>query len=97
MQTLHSESLRVRYRQRRSYGAVAPLRVLLWRLHGAANDLSCVEVETSHGYALCLEPGGEPVLLELQRSLELLIAKARRLEASLLARMADPFSVISKT
>jgi hypothetical protein len=35
---------------------------------------------------MCLELGDEPVLLELQHSLELLIAKASRLEASLLAR-----------
>jgi hypothetical protein len=66
--------------------AVTPHRVLLWRLHGATNDLACAAVETSYGYALCLELGEEPVLLELQHSLELLIAKASRLEASLLAR-----------
>jgi hypothetical protein len=66
--------------------SVRPHRVLLWRLHGATNDLACVAVETSFGYALCLELEGEPVLLELQRSLELLIAKATRLEVSLLAR-----------
>lgn len=66
--------------------SVTPNRVLLWRLHGATNDLSCAAVETTFGYALCLELGDEPVLLELQESLELLIAKATRLEASLLAR-----------
>jgi len=66
--------------------SVTPNRVLLWRLHGATNDLACAAVETSYGYALCLELGDEPVLLELQQSLELLIAKASHLEASLLAR-----------
>jgi hypothetical protein len=87
MQTLHSEitsspatpAAPVR-------NPVTPHRVLLWRLHGATNDLACAAVETSYGYALCLELDGEPVLLELQRSLEALTAKASRLEASLLAR-----------
>jgi hypothetical protein len=64
--------------------AVTPHRVLLWRLHGATNDLACVAVETSYGYALSLELGGEPILLELQRSLETLAAKAGRLERWLL-------------
>jgi hypothetical protein len=44
---------------------VKPHRVLLWRLHGATHELTCVAVETSYGYALCLELGGEPILLEL--------------------------------
>ena len=65
---------------------VTPHRVLLWRLHGATNDLACAAVETSYGYAFCLELDGEPILLELQRSLEALTLKASRLEASLLAR-----------
>ena len=43
-------------------------------------------VVTSYGYALCLELGGEPILLELQRSLELLTTKASRLETRLLAQ-----------
>jgi hypothetical protein len=87
MQTLHSEitstpvpsaaDLRI---------PVKPHRVLLWRLHGATNDLACAAVETSYGYAFCLELDGELILLELQRSLEALTAKASRLEASLLAR-----------
>lgn len=65
---------------------VTPHRVLLWRLHGATKDLACAAVETSYGYAFCLELDGEPILLELQRSLEALTSKASRLEASLLAR-----------
>lgn len=65
---------------------VTPHRVLLWRLHGATNDLACAAVETSYGYAFCLELDREPILLELQRSLEALTFKASRLEASLLAR-----------
>jgi hypothetical protein len=65
---------------------VKPHRVLLWRLHGATNDLACAAVETSYGHALCLELGGEPILLELQRGLETLTAKADRLEATLLPR-----------
>jgi hypothetical protein len=65
---------------------VTPHRVLLWRLHGATNDLACAAVETSYGYALCLELGGEPILLELQRSLETLATKASRLETRLLTR-----------
>jgi hypothetical protein len=35
--------------------AVAPHRVLLRCLHGATNDLTCAAVETSYGYAFCLE------------------------------------------
>jgi hypothetical protein len=65
---------------------VTPNRVPLWRLHGATDDLECAAVVTSYGYALCLELGGEPILLELQRSLELLTTKASRLEAGLLAQ-----------
>ena len=65
---------------------VTPHRVLLWRLHGATNELACAAVETSYGYAFCLELGGEPILLELQRSLEALTTKASRLEESLMAR-----------
>lgn len=64
--------------------SVTPTRVPLWRLHGATDELVCAAVVTSFGYALCLELGGEPILLELQRSLELLTTKASRLEAGLL-------------
>ena len=58
----------------------------LWRLHGATDDLVCAAIVTSYGYALSLELGGEPILLELQRSLELLTSKASRLETGLLTQ-----------
>jgi len=61
-------------------------RVPLWRLHGATDDLVCAAIVTSYGYALSLELGGEPILLELQRSLELLTSKASRLETGLLTQ-----------
>ena len=61
-------------------------RVTLWRLHRAADDLECVAVVTSCGYALSLELAGEPILLELQRSIEQLVCKANRLEAWLLTQ-----------
>ena len=87
MQTLHSDVDSIPAPSATAVRISAtPNRVLLWRLHGATNDLTCAAVETSYGYALCLELGDEPVLLELQHSLELLIAKASRLEASVLAR-----------
>jgi hypothetical protein len=65
---------------------VTPNRVPLWRLHGATNDLVCAAIVTSYGYALSLELGGEPLLLELQRSLELLTSKASRLETGSLTQ-----------
>lgn len=61
-------------------------RVTLWRLHSASDDLVCVAVVTSYGYALSLELAGEPILLELQRCLEQLVCKANRLEAWLLTQ-----------
>ena len=60
--------------------------MVLWRLHGSEDDLVCAAVVMSYGYALCLELAGEPILLELQRSLELLASKANRLEAWLLTQ-----------
>ncbi len=87
MQTLHSEITSIPAPPLTAVRIpVMPHRVLLWRLHGATNVLACAAVETSYGYAFCLELGGEPILLELQESLEALTAKASRLEASLLAR-----------
>jgi hypothetical protein len=87
MQTLHADVASIPAPPAAAVRISAtPNRVLLWRLHGATNDLACAAVETSYGYALSLELGDEPILLELQQSLELLIAKASRLEASLLVR-----------
>lgn len=59
-------------------------RIVLWRLHGALDTLECSAIATSYGYALSLELAGEPILLELQRSVEDLTAKASRLESWLL-------------
>jgi hypothetical protein len=87
MQTLHSEITSTPAPPAAAVrNAVMPHRVLLWRLHGATNDLACAAVEMSYGYALSVELGGEPILLELQRNLETLTAKASQLETSLLAR-----------
>jgi len=86
MQTLQSEFTSIPVRAATAVPSmVTPNRVPLWRLHGAIDDLVCAAVVTSYGYALCLEVGGEPILLELQRSLELLTTKASRLETWLLA------------
>ena len=94
MQTLHSEITSTPAPPAADVrNAVMPHRVLLWRLHGATNDLACAAVETSYGYALCVELGGEPILLELQRNLETLTAKASQLETSLLARGWETASV----
>ena len=59
---------------------------MLWLLHRSTYDLGCVAVVTSYGYALSLELAGEPILLELQGSLEQLVCKANRLEAWLLTQ-----------
>ena len=87
MQTLHSEITSIPTPPLAAVrNPVMPHRVILWRLHGATNNLACIAIETSYGYAFCLELGGEPILLELQESLEALSAKASRLETSLVAR-----------
>ena len=87
MQTLQSEFTSIPFPPAADVrNMVTPNRVPLWRLHGASDDLVCAAVVTSYGYALCLELGGEPILLELQRSLELLTSKASRLETRLLAQ-----------
>lgn len=70
---------------RRERQAAAGVRVVLWRMRGAVESLVCVSVATSFGYALGLELGAELILLELQPSLELLVAKSARLERWLLA------------
>src|SRR5687767_13467741 len=56
MQTLHSEITSAPATPAAAVrNPVTPHRVLLWRLHGATNDLACAAVETSYGYAFCLE------------------------------------------
>lgn len=62
----------------------------LWRLHGAADDLRGLAIETSFGYALALELAGELVLLHLQPSLEVLVAFSDRLETALRAQGWQP-------
>jgi hypothetical protein len=57
---------------------------VLWRLHGARHELVCTTIITSFGYALHLALAGEPILLELQRTVEDLTNKATRLESWLL-------------
>lgn len=64
----------------------AGTRVVLWRLRGAIEELVCLAVTTSFGYALGLELGSELVLLELQPTLELLVERSVRLERWLLTR-----------
>ncbi len=75
-----------RVMQRQQPDAATGVRVVLWRLKGAVEQLVCVSVTTSFGYALGLELGAELILLELQPNLELLVAKSSRLERWLLAR-----------
>ena len=60
--------------------------VTLWRLRGATDDLICLAVETSFGYALALKLDTELVLLLLQPTLECLVAYADRLESALVAQ-----------
>jgi len=60
--------------------------VTLWRLRGATDDLDCLAVETSFGYALALELDTELVLLHLQPTLECLVAYADRIESALVAQ-----------
>jgi hypothetical protein len=66
----------------------APQRdhLVLWRLLGSADDLTCVVRTTTFGYTLGLELAGEPILLELQKSVDVLVDKASRLEAWLLTQ-----------
>ena len=87
MQTSHSEFTSIPVPlSAEPRNSVTPNRVPLWRLHGATDDIVCAAVVTSYGYALSVELGGEPILLELQRNLELLTSKASRLEAWLLTQ-----------
>lgn len=55
--------------------------LILWRMYGATDELACVVRSTTFGYTLGLELAGQPILLELQSSVEVLVDKAARLEA----------------
>jgi hypothetical protein len=59
-------------------------QIVLWRLRGAEHELVCSTIITSFGFALHLALAGEPILLELQRTVDRVTAKAARLEAWLL-------------
>jgi hypothetical protein len=56
------------------YRLRVPQAITLSRLRGATDDLDCLAVETSFGYALDLELDTELVLLHLQPTLECLVA-----------------------
>jgi hypothetical protein len=58
--------------------------IVLWRLRGAEHELVCSTIITSFGFALHLALAGEPILLELQRTIDRVTDKAARLEAWLL-------------
>ncbi len=62
-----------------------PHPIVLWWMRGATDDLRGLAIETSYGYALGLELDRELVWLQLQPSLEVLIAGADRIETALLA------------
>lgn len=61
-------------------------RVVLWRLRRPPADMVCTTVFTSYGYALALELSGELIRFEIESDLELLVQKADRLEAWLIAQ-----------
>lgn len=63
-----------------------PRPLILWRLHGDVEDLVCAAVENSFGHALALTLAGELILLDLQPSIDQLVASADRLERWLLSR-----------
>lgn len=58
----------------------------LWRMFGGLGELVCAVRITTLGYALTLELTGEPILLEVEGTLEDLVAKAGRLERWLLTQ-----------
>lgn len=60
--------------------------LVLWRLHGDVEDLVCAAIENSFGHALALTLAGELILLDLQPSIDHLVATANRLERWLLSR-----------
>lgn len=56
----------------------------LWRLLGRLGELVCAVRFTTYGYAFTLALGDEPILLQLETSLEELVDKAAGLECALL-------------
>jgi hypothetical protein len=60
--------------------------LVLWRLHGDAEDLVCAVIVNSFGHALALTLGGELILFDLQPSIEHLVQTSDRLQRWLLAR-----------
>jgi hypothetical protein len=60
--------------------------IVLWRMHGATDDLRGLVIQTSFGYALGLELDTEMILLHLQPNLESLIAYADRIESALISQ-----------
>lgn len=69
---------------RRAMPRVRP--VVLWRMWGDIEPLTCAAITTSFGYALGLTLGGELILLDLQPSLDHLVSTSNRLERWLLSR-----------
>jgi hypothetical protein len=69
-----------------SRGQGTPDSFTVWRLFGTLGELLCSVRVTSYGYALVLELTGEPILLEVEGSLEELVTKAVRLERWLLTQ-----------
>lgn len=67
-------------------------RLVLWQLRGAIDDLVCVVSPTAYGYTLGLELAGDPILVELQPSVERLVDKASRVERWLLTQGWQPVS-----
>jgi hypothetical protein len=63
-----------------------PRPLILWRLRGDVEDLACAAIENSFGHALALTLAGELILLDLQPSIDHLVATADRLERWLLSR-----------
>src|SRR5689334_18145974 len=82
----HSEVDRSRGQRPPADPSETPRPIVLWRLHGATDDLRGLAIETSFGYALGLELDEELVLLHLQPDLECLIAYADRIESALIAQ-----------
>jgi hypothetical protein len=70
--------------------------IVLWRLHGATDELRGLVFETSFGYAFGLELDAELVLLHLQPDLKRLVAYADRIERALVAQGWQVITASSK-